>query len=227
MFRKMGLVLVLASVIAVLLFGVTGQASAAGAEQAALSQDEIDGLVFMREEEKLARDVYLALYERWGVATFQNIAKSEQAHMDAVLNLLTLSGVADPVAGNDQGEFTNTDLQALYDQLVAQGSQSLADALKVGAAIEEIDIIDLRERAAQTDNAAILMVYANLDRGSQSHLRAFTGALTRQVGETYQPQYLSAGDYQAIVSGSNSRGNTNAAGNGNQGGQKGGRGGRR
>ncbi len=174
-----------------------------------LTEDEIEGLRYMREEEKLARDVYLTLYETWGQAIFQNIASSEQQHMDMVLTLLNTYGIEDPAAGNDVGEFTNPELQALYDQLVAQGRQSLADALKVGAAIEEIDILDLQARLAQTDRADIQTVYENLMHGSENHLRAFAGTLERQTGEVYQPQYLSPEAYEAILqatSGQNGQG---------------------
>lgn len=187
-----------------------------------LNEEEIDGLLWMREEEKLARDVYLKLYEVWGQATFQNIANSEQTHMDAVLDLLQGYGVADPAGA--QGQFTDPQLQALYDQLIAQGSQSLADALKVGAAIEEIDILDLRERAAQTDESAIQTVYASLEQASNNHLRSFSSTLLRRTGETYQPQYLNAADYQAIVGSTSSQngGGQPAAGSQRGGGRWGG-----
>ena len=39
-----------------------------------LSAEETASLLFMREEEKLARDVYNALYATWGQQTFLNIA---------------------------------------------------------------------------------------------------------------------------------------------------------
>ena len=155
----------------------------------------------MREEEKLARDVYLALYDLWGLAIFQNIANSEQSHTDAVKVLLDTYGLEDPAAGNDPGEFDNEDLQALYDQLVLQGSQSLSDALKVGAAIEEIDILDIEAYLAQADNADIRRVYENLMKGSRNHLRSFVSTLSRQTGETYQPQYLSMEIFLSIVNG--------------------------
>jgi hypothetical protein len=171
-----------------------------------LSDAEVEGLLFMREEEKLARDVYLTLYEKWGMPIFQNIAGSEQTHMDAVKTLLDRYDVEDPVAGNDIGVFDNSTLQALYDQLVQQGSQSLADALRVGAAIEEIDILDLEERIAETDKADIRMVYGNLMRGSRNHLRAFASTLERQAGETYQPQYLDQTAYESILNTSAERG---------------------
>ena len=35
---------------------------------------EVEALQYMREEEKLARDVYLALYEEWQLPIFQTIA---------------------------------------------------------------------------------------------------------------------------------------------------------
>jgi len=164
-----------------------------------LTAVEIEGLVFMREEEKLARDVYLVLYNQWNIPIFQNIANSEASHMQALLTLIERFGIEDPAVGNDVGEFTNPDLKALYDQLVSQGSQSLADALKVGAAIEEIDILDLEERLAQTDKDDIMLVYENLLKGSRNHLRSFTNTITQQTGETYVPQYLSLDAYGAII----------------------------
>ncbi len=164
-----------------------------------LSQEEIDGLLYMREEEKLARDVYLTLYERWGTPVFNNIARSEQTHTDTVKELLDRYGLPDPAEGQEVGQFSNPDLQALYDQLVAQGSQSEIDALKVGAAIEEIDILDLEERLAQTDKEDIQLVYENLMAGSRNHLRAFVSVLEMR-GESYSPQYLDQATYDAILS---------------------------
>ncbi len=180
-----------------------------------LSAEEAASLLFMREEEKLARDVYNALNEIWGQATFSNIAASEQAHMDEIKLLLDRYGLADPAL--EPASFTDPGLAALYDQLVAQGSLSLSEALKVGAAIEEIDILDLQERLAQTDNADIQQVYNNLMRGSYNHLNAFASALLTQTGETYQPQYLSAEAYAAIVTGQSGNGNQGGQGQGGQG----------
>ncbi len=197
-----------------------------------LSDAEAQGLIFMREEEKLARDVYLALYETWGLPVFQNIATSEQAHMDSIKTLLDGYGLADP-AQAQPGAFTNPDLQALYDELVARGSQSLAEAVKVGGAIEEIDILDLQEYLAATSNTSLQQVYTNLLRGSENHLRSFANTLQTQTGETYQPQYLSPDAYQAILASSQGNGNGNGnsgqggrGGQGGQGGSKGWRGGR-
>jgi hypothetical protein len=173
-----------------------------------LTEAEADGLRFMREEEKLAHDVYLTLTEQWSLSIFRNIANSEQTHTDAVLTLLERYGLDDPAAGNEIGVFTDPALQSLYDELVATGSRSLADALRVGAAIEEIDVLDLQERIAQTDRADIRTVYENLTKGSRNHLRAFVSTLARQTGETYQPQYLDQDAYEEIAGTSVERGNS-------------------
>jgi len=180
-----------------------------------LSDEEAASLLYMREEEKLARDVYNALYTVWGQPTFQNIAASEQAHIDEVKQLLDRYGLSDPALA--PGQFADASLQTLYDQLVSQGSVSLADALKVGAAIEEIDIQDLQNRLTQTDNADIQWVYNNLMSGSYNHLNAFTGVLLQTTGETYQPQYISADVYQSIVTGTMGNGYQGGRGNGNGG----------
>ena len=155
-----------------------------------LNEAEIDGLNYMREEEKLARDVYLMLYEQWGIRIFQNIAGAEETHMSAVADLLERYGLPDPAADTAVGEFSNPELQALYDQLMEEGSRSLADALRVGALVEEVDIIDLEDYIAQTDNEDVLLVYQNLLKGSYNHLRAFTSTLEKQTGEIYQLQLL-------------------------------------
>jgi hypothetical protein len=137
---------------------VTNPPLVQGSPTTPLTADEIAGLAYMREEEKVARDVYLALYDAWDSQVFSNIASSEQTHMDAVKTLLDRYGIADPAAGNDIGEFTNPDLQALYDELVALGQQSLADGYRVGALIEETDIQDLIEELETVEHSDIQRV---------------------------------------------------------------------
>jgi len=139
-----------------------------------LSAEEAAALLFMREEEKLAHDVYNQMYALWGQPVFQNIAASEQTHMDEIKLLLDRYGLADPALA--PGQFTDANLQALYNQLIAQGSVSLEEAMKVGVLIEETDIADLQARLAQTDNADLQLVFTNLMNASYNHLAAFSGA---------------------------------------------------
>ena len=143
---------------------------------AVLTEDEIANLLHMREEEKVARDVYLKFFELYNMPVFANIAQSEQKHMDAVLNLVEGYGLTDPVADKAEGEFT-ADFQELYDNLVAEGSESITAAYQVGVKIEERDIADLEECIASTEVENILRVYNNLLAGSGNHLNAFSSKL--------------------------------------------------
>ncbi|HGY56087.1 MAG TPA: DUF2202 domain-containing protein [Caldithrix abyssi] len=164
-----------------------------------ISQAESDGMVYMREEEKLARDVYKTLYTHWNIRVFNNIPRSEQQHMDAIKLLLDRYQLEDPVGNDSLGVFKNETLQELYNTLTTQGSVSLVEALKVGALIEEIDILDLqRELDDDVDNQDITFVYENLMKGSRNHLRAFVRNLSRQ-GVEYVPQKLSEEQYLEII----------------------------
>lgn len=173
--------------------------SIAGIAEEPISDIEHSSLLFMREEEKVARDVYLKLHALWGAQVFGNISASEQHHMDAILTLLDRYGLEDPAAGKDIGEFTNADLQKLYDDLWVRGSASLEEALRVGALIEEVDIQDLKNAInSSVDNQDIAYVYEQLKKGSVNHLNAFVTNLTR-LGITYEAQYLSADEYNSYL----------------------------
>ncbi len=164
-----------------------------------VSAEEEAGLKFMREEEKLAHDVYIQLNAQWQLAVFTNIAVSELTHMQAVLRLLERYTISDPVGQNSDGVFVDPALQGLYDILIARGSATLIDALVVGAEVEELDIFDLDLRLASVvENDDIVLVYENLKKGSRNHLRAFMNVLTQQ-NATYTPQYLSQEEFDEIV----------------------------
>jgi hypothetical protein len=134
---------------------------------------------------------------------------------DEIALLLTRYNLTDPA--KTPGVFTDAKLQDLYNKLVAQGKLSVGDALKVGGAIEEIDILDLQTHLTQTDNADIQQVYTNQMNGSYNHLNAFSLTLSNQTGETYTPQYLTTEKYQSIINSgvSNGSGRPAWAGGGN------------
>jgi hypothetical protein len=155
------------------------EVSAVNSKITALTDEEIQWLTYMREEEKLARDVYLSLYDKWNMRIFGTIAASEQKHTDAVNTLLVGYGIPDPAAGNARGEFTNPALQDLYDQMIQQGSVSKVEALKVGVFIEETDIDDLNAAIATATHKDIKTVYSNLLKGSLNHLDAFESQLAK------------------------------------------------
>jgi hypothetical protein len=163
----------------------------------AISPEEEAALLYLREEEKLAHDVYVKLFELWNVPVFNFIAQSEQVHTTRVLALIGFFNLEDPASENP-GEFNNPDLQALYDQLLAQGSESLISGLTVGATIEEVDIVDLNEKLAVTTNPSMITVLNNLKLGSYAHLRAFVAQLELN-GVIYVPQFLSQEEFEAIM----------------------------
>ncbi len=163
-----------------------------------LSAGEEEGLLLMREEEKLARDVYLTLYDKWGLKTFTNIAGAESTHMDDMGILLERYDLDDPIKSDAIGVFTNPELQALYTELVTRGLSSFENALLVGATIEDLDIYDLERLIGETDNDDIKIVYQNLLKGSRNHMRSFDAQLGRS-GIDYAAVYISSADLGKIL----------------------------
>lgn len=175
-------------------------------DKTSISQTEIDSIIWMREEEKLAKDVYTTLGKVWGLNIFTNISTAEQSHTDSVKTLIDRYGLIDPITDETIGVFQNETFSKLYQELVKQGSISLVEALKVGALIEELDIKDLQERTTTTPD--INLVFQNLERGSRNHLRAFTRQLSQQ-GETYVPIYISQSEFDEITTSEIERGMSN------------------
>lgn len=139
--------------------------------------EEIRSLTFMREEEKLARDVYRFLYERWSYVEFDRIAAAEQQHFTMIGNLLTRYSIPDPAAADTPGVFADPNLTALYAELTTKGAVSMKDALEVGVLIEKQDIADLEAAVGTTAKYDIKRVYTNLMAASHNHLAAFEAAL--------------------------------------------------
>lgn len=170
------------SLVAVVLAGLAVTVASAST---GLDATERATLLAMREEEKLAHDVYVALAATTGLGVFTRIAASETRHEQAVERALAAYGIADPTDGYAVGAFPSTRFQQLYDQLVAQGSTSRTAALNVGVQIERLDVADLAAAIQQTDEALLDRVYANLRAASQKHLQAFQAELAG--GSSIQP----------------------------------------
>ncbi len=148
--------------------------------EASNKQATADELAYLIEEEKLAHDVYQAMYTKWGARVFGNIQRSETMHQNMVWAVMNSRGLSDPRT-QEVGRFNNTDLQALYDRLIAQGNQSRVDAYKVGVIVEETDIADLKKTIANLDTADtdVKATLENLLHASENHLRAFNRQLGR------------------------------------------------
>jgi len=187
--------------------GVNNESSAGNATSGntQLSNVEIEGLIQIREEEKLAGDVYLALYEKWNLRPFSNIGKSERTHMEAIKKLLDQFSIEDPVKDSKPGIFQSKHITELYNNLVEKGLKSLNDALLVAVEIEELDIADIQNFLRQTSNKDIKITYQNLIKGSRNHLRAFNRQLVKR-GISYNPVHISKEYFDKTVSSRNESG---------------------
>jgi hypothetical protein len=141
---------------------------------APLTAAETTNILRMRQEEKLARDVYRVFAEMWKTQIFTHIAEAEQRHMNAVGLLVTKYGLTDPVTDDTIGVFSTPEFTTRYTTLTQSGAKSLLDALKAGLQMEQADAADLKKALAETDKSDIQWILGNLQRASSNHLRAFT-----------------------------------------------------
>jgi len=163
----------------------------------AISSREKEGLLFIWEEEKAARDLYTSLYEKDNLSIFLDLTRSEQSHMDQARAIIDKYALTIP--GKDEpGIFQNQTLQKVHDELLAKGMQSDQDALKVAATFEEISIMDLEKELDATHTEDIRTMYQGLLAGSRKHLRSYVGDL-KDLGIQYDPQYLEKDEFEKIV----------------------------
>ena len=160
--------------------------------EANLTYDQKYALAYMWNEEKMAKDLYLALNELYPNQTLYNIAtRSETQHEASVENLAEIYDInltnlnnfeyhfdANELAKYGQGEFFIPEVQETYNTLYEKGSKSLVDALEVGCMVEVTDINDLNKWLdVVKDQPAIVTVFENLRSGSYNHYWAFDNAL--------------------------------------------------
>lgn len=153
-------------------------------------------MLYMLEEEKLAHDVYLMMYQKWGTRQFENIKESEKIHIEKIKELLLKNNISYQLL--PEGKFENQELQKIYNQLISKGNISEIEALKVGATIEDLDIFDLKRLKNETNNSDIKNVYNFLECGSRNHLRAFNRGL-KMNSANYEAQYISKEEFKKII----------------------------
>ncbi|KQC05466.1 MAG: hypothetical protein APR53_07520 [Methanoculleus sp. SDB] len=144
-----------------------------------LSEQEIEDILFMREEEQLAHDLYTRWAGMYTLPIFANIADSETMHIYEVQLLIDRYGLPSDRIGNSATGYHSPVIQSLYDEFGPQGEISLTDALELGLAVEERDIADLDMAIANTTRTDVLQVWYNLRQGSEAHKSAFLRALGR------------------------------------------------
>ncbi|MDD5507488.1 MAG: DUF2202 domain-containing protein [Bacteroidales bacterium] len=164
-----------------------------------LSAEEVEALLYMREEELLAKDVYTLAYALYPIPIFNNISKSETQHSTMVKYLIDKYELTDPGENHQPGVLINKELQVASNELTDLADNSLIDGLTAGATIEDRDIFDLQNLLENVvDNQDITWVFENLERGSRNHLRAFYRNLVFR-GADYTPQYISQEYFDEII----------------------------
>lgn len=166
-----------------------------------LSDAEVNGILSLREEEKVAYDVYTFMFEKYESKVFKNIAENEKDHMDKIKELIDQYNLNDPLSGiaDQKGVFSSNKMKALYDEMIMAGNYGLLDALRAAARFEETDIVDLRKYLSSASDQTVINTYINLESGSQDHLRALVKDI-KEEGISYKPSYLSKEDFDKIMS---------------------------
>jgi len=161
-----------------------------------LSKEEKTDIQKLREEEKLARDIYIKAYNTYEYFAFVNLYKGEQIHMDNLLNL-EMQYMVEDIILPDTGKYVDESIQNFYNNHLSQITTSATDAFKVGMTTEEMIIYDIQNFENNTEEADILKVYSKIKCWSRNHLRLNYNFLN---GDTlYQPQYITIEEYNAII----------------------------
>jgi hypothetical protein len=166
-----------------------------------LSDAEVNGILSLREEEKVAYDVYTVMFEKYESKVFKKIAENEKEHMNKIKELIDQFNLTDPIAGTEdqKGVFSNKKMQTMYDEMILGGNYGLLDALRAAARFEETDIVDLRKYLSSASDQSVINIYLNLESGSQDHLRSLVKYIEDE-GISYKPSYLSKEDFDKIMS---------------------------
>ena len=201
-------------------------ASTTTASTSATDSGVASALSFSREEERMARDLYAALADKYdGARPFSMITNSEDRHFDAVGTLIERYAVADPATGKAVGKYSIPAIQDLYDGWLAEGTTSLEDAYRVGVELEQRDIADLNTSIAADLPADVDTVFGQLLKGSQNHLAAYQRAVDGDLGTGTGMMGNRSGNDTPPGRGNGMMGNGNGNGNGMRGGNGAGMGG--
>lgn len=161
----------------------SGQGSPLGNEPAGTLSTELKNeLIYLAEEEKVAHDLYVLAYDKWGIETFSNISGAETRHFNIMNKTLALYGLPSETSMGKAGVFEDTELQAAYDKLAKRIKSSKSAAVAVGVLAEKTDIADLRAALAMNPPSDVKQVLSNLVRASKKHLSAFKKQADRLSG---------------------------------------------
>lgn len=210
------------------LVSAAGPGSAAGAPARDESAGKLDfneqtHLVFICEEEKLARDVYHLFDRRFpDLGVFAELEAGKESSRCAVEKLLRQYRVSIPRVNENVGVFSWGIYGRYFTEkfLVVsnQGSMNPLSALYAGAFLEELNILDIEQcpkvivdidngikDAAScgmqyTDNPAIRAAYDELLAESRRHLRILVNNIEQRTGPgSYRAQLLKPDELASVL----------------------------
>ena len=164
-----------------------------------LSHKEEQGLMFLREEEKVITDFYTTIRNTWDNLILENLGSSEKTHFNATVILVNKYSLIDPIDQFGVGEFPNAGMQAYYDYLISEGNKSVEDTYKMASLAGEANIVSLKNQLSRiTNNQDFRLLYNNLMATSRNHLRITVNHFER-LGGTYVPRILNEMDFREIM----------------------------
>ncbi len=152
-----------------------------------LSPREIDDMNYLIENEKLLRDYFNVMYNKYNLSLFQNVAKSEQSHLNFLAVKFLRYDLKNPTEEKPAGEYVNPELQQTYDIMIAKGETNIYAALLAGSSKVKEDVEDIPLMIDQFEgNADIVLIFSNILIESQKNREV----LEQELKVQYQQRQL-------------------------------------
>lgn len=145
-----------------------------------LSGQELQGLIYIVEIQKLQRDIYMALDERNINPIFNELYLADAKSLDEISATIEAYGQENPVLDRNVGDFRRTEVQALYDEFTYTVNNNLIEMLTFAVRMEEGTVDDISEFMEQVDgNEDIRQLYTDLLTGSYIQLNALNDEIKK------------------------------------------------
>jgi len=167
--------------------------------QAPLNETEKADILRLQEDQKYITDLNAILATQHPeITVFSNISRASAAYQASDNVILQRYGIASPEKAA-AGEFSSGKLQAVTDNDINTGSNSVRDALLVSARAEELHIVDLESAIGRTDNPDLRFIYRQELVSARNNLRTLSEWIT--VYKTvFYPAYITVDYYKNLTS---------------------------
>ena len=147
-----------------------------------LSSQEIDGMLYLVENEKLLCDYFTVMYEKHKLPLFNQLAMNEQRHLNIISVKIDRYDLENPADQKPAGQFVNPQLQASYDQLIEIGNTGVYSALIAAVQKVERDVVDIPAIISTFEgNDDVVHVISGILLESQDNLDALKAELKSSI----------------------------------------------